>query len=217
MERYGVSAAAWQSFNQVRCLVIRGICDLADSTKNSIWHPYASAVAAGLAKHLLRDRPLEPRNATHQTDNPETSRVEAAVNGSESSKVIDTLSAPTPKADHRIDASSGRRRGLSIPRSLLSSLRSTLLECDEFGSDVQLGAVFSSAELKPRRAGLPSAANAAARADLVVGYLVNKFRTDGENALILLLRELSDRYDPSDERNGRLLGLIDELERISHD
>jgi nucleoside phosphorylase len=62
MEGYGVSAAAWQSFERVRHLVIRSICDFADSSKNSQWHPYAAAVAAGYTKHFLLDRPLEPRN-----------------------------------------------------------------------------------------------------------------------------------------------------------
>jgi len=62
MEGYGVSKAAWQSFERVRHLVIRSICDFADSSKNSEWHPYAAAVAAGYTKHFLLDRPLEPRN-----------------------------------------------------------------------------------------------------------------------------------------------------------
>ncbi|KAJ5668892.1 hypothetical protein N7462_009962 [Penicillium macrosclerotiorum] len=35
------------------CLVIRGICDYADSHKNKIWQPYAAAVAAAYAKELL--------------------------------------------------------------------------------------------------------------------------------------------------------------------
>ncbi|MBD6617506.1 DEAD/DEAH box helicase [Komarekiella sp. 'clone 1'] len=62
MEGYGVSAAAWQSSNKVKHLVIRAICDFADSSKNSEWHPYAASVAAGYTKHFLLDRPLEPRN-----------------------------------------------------------------------------------------------------------------------------------------------------------
>jgi nucleoside phosphorylase len=36
-----------------RCLVIRGICDYADSHKNKIWQPYAAATAAAYAKKLL--------------------------------------------------------------------------------------------------------------------------------------------------------------------
>jgi nucleoside phosphorylase len=35
------------------CLVIRGICDYADSHKNKRWQPYASATAAVFAKELL--------------------------------------------------------------------------------------------------------------------------------------------------------------------
>lgn len=35
------------------CLVIRGICDYADSHKNKIWQPYAALTAALYAKELL--------------------------------------------------------------------------------------------------------------------------------------------------------------------
>lgn len=35
------------------CLVIRGICDYADTHKNKRWQPYAAAVAAAYAKELL--------------------------------------------------------------------------------------------------------------------------------------------------------------------
>jgi len=36
-----------------RCLVIRGICDYADSHKNKIWQPYAAATATAFARALL--------------------------------------------------------------------------------------------------------------------------------------------------------------------
>lgn len=39
--------------NDFPCIVIRGICDYADSHKNYIWQEYAAAVAAGFAKELL--------------------------------------------------------------------------------------------------------------------------------------------------------------------
>lgn len=35
------------------CLVIRGICDYADSHKTKIWQPYAALTAAAYAKELL--------------------------------------------------------------------------------------------------------------------------------------------------------------------
>ena len=39
--------------NNFRCLVIKGICDYADSHKNKIWQPYAAATAAAFARTLL--------------------------------------------------------------------------------------------------------------------------------------------------------------------
>jgi nucleoside phosphorylase len=35
------------------CLIIRGICDYADSYKNKMWQPYAAATAAAYARELL--------------------------------------------------------------------------------------------------------------------------------------------------------------------
>lgn len=36
-----------------RCLVVRGICDYADSHKNKIWQPYAAATASAYAREIL--------------------------------------------------------------------------------------------------------------------------------------------------------------------
>ena len=40
--------------NEFPCLVIRGICDYADSHKNDAWHAYAAMTAAAYAKELLQ-------------------------------------------------------------------------------------------------------------------------------------------------------------------
>ncbi|PNP50731.1 hypothetical protein THARTR1_08352 [Trichoderma harzianum] len=46
--------------NNFPCLVIRGICDYADSKKNDDWHGYAAGIAAAFAKELLQIvRPAE--------------------------------------------------------------------------------------------------------------------------------------------------------------
>ncbi|KAH0525445.1 hypothetical protein TsFJ059_007812 [Trichoderma semiorbis] len=46
--------------NNFPCLVIRGICDYADSKKNDHWHGYAAGIAAAFAKELLQIvRPAE--------------------------------------------------------------------------------------------------------------------------------------------------------------
>jgi nucleoside phosphorylase len=39
--------------NDLPCLVIRGICDYADSHKNKRWQRYAAATAAAFARMLL--------------------------------------------------------------------------------------------------------------------------------------------------------------------
>jgi hypothetical protein len=45
--------------NNFPCLVIRGICDYADSHKNDRWQRYAAAVAAAFAKEFLGYVPSE--------------------------------------------------------------------------------------------------------------------------------------------------------------
>jgi nucleoside phosphorylase len=48
------------------CLVIRGICDYADSHKNKRWQPYAAATAAAYAKELLSIVPTQEINAAKE-------------------------------------------------------------------------------------------------------------------------------------------------------
>lgn len=56
VERGGVLCFEMEAaglMNNFPCLVIRGICDYADSHKNKKWQPYAAAVAAACAKEVL--------------------------------------------------------------------------------------------------------------------------------------------------------------------
>jgi hypothetical protein len=50
--------------NNFPCLVIRGICDYADTHKNKRWQPYAAATAAASAKELLQLIPASENIAT---------------------------------------------------------------------------------------------------------------------------------------------------------
>ena len=43
--------------NDFQCLVIRGVCDYADSHKHKQWQPYAALTAAAFAKELLLEIP----------------------------------------------------------------------------------------------------------------------------------------------------------------
>lgn len=47
--------------DQFPCMVVRGICDYADSHKSKRWQPYAAATAAAYAKGLLGVIPLQQR------------------------------------------------------------------------------------------------------------------------------------------------------------
>lgn len=55
-EDYGALCVEMEAaglMNNFPCLVIRGICDYADSHKNDVWHRYAAVTAAAYAKEFL--------------------------------------------------------------------------------------------------------------------------------------------------------------------
>lgn len=58
----------------IPCLVIRGICDYADSHKNKRWQPYAAAAAAGYAKEILSVIPTTELTSTYTT-NPNATNI----------------------------------------------------------------------------------------------------------------------------------------------
>jgi len=96
---------------------------------------------------------------------------------------------------------------------MYSQLREALLDCGPFENDSQLKSVFAHAKLRPWRHSVPQAANPADRVDAVIAFLVEKQRAGTkENALVLLLRVLSERLDPADECHSRLDRLAGELE-----
>lgn len=66
---YCVEMEAAGLMNDFPCLVIRGICDYADSHKNKEWQGYAAAVAAAYAKELLSVIPIDPVNSFPETRN----------------------------------------------------------------------------------------------------------------------------------------------------
>jgi nucleoside phosphorylase len=54
--------------NSFPCLVVRGICDYADSHKNKRWQPYAAATAAACAKEVLSVIPPAEVAKAHTVD-----------------------------------------------------------------------------------------------------------------------------------------------------
>jgi len=139
---------------------------------------------------------------------------------------LDTTDTVAP-IDTLADAPEATIRGLAPPKKALgqeksrvgissalhSKLRRALLDCGSLASNDQLSAVFAHPLLKPWRNNVPQVPNRATRADAVIAFLVEKRRADTkENALVLLLRVLSERLDPADECHPRLARLADELE-----
>ncbi|KAI3573063.1 hypothetical protein IWW34DRAFT_888169 [Fusarium oxysporum f. sp. albedinis] len=86
------------------CIVIRGICDYADSHKNTDWQEHAAAVAAAFAKELLQyiqpgdvDRERPVRDILSQvcdvvsTIRDDTTDIRAKLNKKEDAKILDWL------------------------------------------------------------------------------------------------------------------------------
>ena len=53
---------AAELMDAAQCLIIRGICDYADSHRSKLWHAYAAAVAAAYAKEVLSFIPAAPKS-----------------------------------------------------------------------------------------------------------------------------------------------------------
>ena len=55
--------------NDFPCIVVRGICDYADSHKNDVWQEYAAVTAAGFTKELLATvKPAEVMSVKQATE-----------------------------------------------------------------------------------------------------------------------------------------------------
>ncbi|KAG9227950.1 putative ankyrin repeat-containing protein, partial [Amylocarpus encephaloides] len=85
--------------NDFPCIVIRGICDYADSHKNYKWQEYAAAVAAGFAKEFLS---IVPIHAVEQLPTIGPALLENAKQIVENTKQIaEDFNEQTAKQEHR--------------------------------------------------------------------------------------------------------------------
>jgi nucleoside phosphorylase len=70
-KRYGIMAFEMEGaglWDEAPCIVVKGICDYADSHKNKIWQPFAAATAAATVKAMLeRYNPTDYRTFTIST------------------------------------------------------------------------------------------------------------------------------------------------------
>ncbi|GAB4537203.1 MAG: hypothetical protein Kow0063_23630 [Anaerolineae bacterium] len=118
---------------------------------------------------------------------------------------------------HILDRLTHHRAGKSLPGISPSNyrrLRDNLLECGPFAGDRELRAIFVDARIRPWRDGLPTAGDRNSRVNAVIEYLYTQYSEAHENALVLLLRVLSDQIDAGDARHKDLADLADELEHV---
>ncbi len=87
-------------------------------------------------------------------------------------------------------------------------LMATLRRCDAFASNADLRAVFVDGRLSPWAYNVPEGESTAGRVQATIAYLHDKANAQGQNALVLLLYVLQDRYDPNDAYYGELGALI---------
>ncbi|KAK4119595.1 Pfs, NACHT and ankyrin domain protein, partial [Parathielavia appendiculata] len=89
--------------NHFPCLVIRGICDYADSHKNDRWQRYASATAAAYAKELLAYVPSAEVHETKRALEVLQSVVQQQINGVQQTAVAAKAAIDSIRFDLRAD------------------------------------------------------------------------------------------------------------------
>ena len=99
-----------------------------------------------------------------------------------------------------------------IPSDLHQQIRAVLLDCGPFDDNNQIRALFADARISPWRFSLPNRENIITRVEANIAFLAGKYRADdGQNALVLLLRVLSERLDEGDGCASRLTAVANDL------
>jgi hypothetical protein len=105
---------------------------------------------------------------------------------------------------------------LGLPSTLYIRLRTTLLTCAPLESDTALRTLFIDARIAPWRDDLPYVDTPKQRAQTVINFLYAHTNIQGDNALVLFLRLLSEHHDPTDACHANIVSLAAELERVTH-
>jgi hypothetical protein len=98
-----------------------------------------------------------------------------------------------------------------IPTALSSPLRNTLLQCAEFRDSQSLRAVLAHEMLTPWQHSVPIVNAPQSQVSVLISYLADRYRADGQNALVLFLDVLADNYDENDQLHSDLLDLAKNL------
>ena len=102
-----------------------------------------------------------------------------------------------------------------ITSELHQQIRTVLLDCGPFDDNSQIRDLFTDSRISPWRFSLPSRDNIIARVEAYIAFLASKHRADnGQNALVLLLRVLSDRLDEGSDCPHRLTAVANDLAAV---
>lgn len=99
-----------------------------------------------------------------------------------------------------------------ISNSLNHELRKVLVQCGPFTTTRDIQAIFVDERIQQWRIGLPEVDTLIQRVDGIVDYLHNRFNDVGENALVLLLKVLTERTEPTDACYQQFLSLGIQIE-----
>jgi hypothetical protein len=105
-----------------------------------------------------------------------------------------------------------KKRVNGIPAKISKPLRDTLLQCEELADPQALRGVLTHQMLTPWRDRVPTGGPTRTRVTNVISRLVDEYRTDGQNALVIFLRVLAEEYDENSETHGELLCLAERLQ-----
>lgn len=93
---------------------------------------------------------------------------------------------------------------MTMSATLYQALCKILQECGPFASTEALRAIFAHPRLRPWQESLPETNSSQERVEQVIAFLADRFNTQGQNALVLLLQVLRDRLHPEDLCHARL-------------
>ncbi|KAF5244289.1 hypothetical protein FANTH_7799 [Fusarium anthophilum] len=188
--------------NHFPCLVIRGICDYADSHKNKDWQEHAAIVAAAFAKELLQHVQADDI----QRERPIKDIIQDGIPGAGktilASTVIDHIES-TSKDDLSIGLAyiycNFRRYDLQNPDELLSILLKQLV-AKLPSLPVNINSLYASHKERGKRPERQDIFNA----------LQN---VAAQHSKVYLIVDALDEYGPSGSSRESLLSLLRELQR----
>lgn len=118
--------------------------------------------------------------------------------------LLQLLNLPEPEADE-INPATG------LPQGLLAQLLAALTASDQFQRHGQLRALFVASPLAPWWPGMPETFTLKNRALSTITYLLPKWSEQGENGLVLLLRQLQSLLPEEDAAYHRLGALTEQV------